>query len=193
MKSNFEPDPITFHPLFDSISEEPRFDESSLEKDCLLLFHHHVCQTLEPELYRKSGAKPPLEKPEERREDEEQLGSKESWRRRRPSVALAEEEEVLLDEHHHINLLRSASNATSQVAIVGSHVCPIESLGYELFENDFFKQDRRSRDRAHIIRYVTLKWSLCFLFRALAGAIVFFNNLAGVKFVVTSNLMLAKK
>ncbi|XP_008793993.2 putative chloride channel-like protein CLC-g [Phoenix dactylifera] len=109
----------------------------------------------------------------------------------------AEEEEELLDEHHRINLRRSASNVTSQVAIVGSHVCPIESLDYELVENDLFK-DWRHRGRAHIICYVTLKWSLCFLIGALAGAVGFFNNLAveniaGFKFVVTSNLMLAKK
>ncbi|XP_008801915.2 putative chloride channel-like protein CLC-g isoform X2 [Phoenix dactylifera] len=114
------------------------------------------------------------------------------------AAVVAEEEEMLVDEQHRVDLRRSASNTTSQVAIVGAHVCPIESLDYELIENDFFKQDWRSRGRSHIFRYVTLKWSLCFLIGALAGAVGFFNNLAveniaGVKFVVTSNMMLARK
>ncbi|KAG1327894.1 Chloride channel protein CLC-c [Cocos nucifera] len=114
------------------------------------------------------------------------------------AVVAEEEEETLLDEQHRINLLRSASNMTSQVAIVGADVCPIESLDYELIENEFFKQDWRSRGCAYIFRYVALKWSLCFLIGALAGGVGFFNNLAveniaGVKFVVTSNMMLSRK
>ncbi|KAK4391559.1 putative chloride channel-like protein CLC-g [Sesamum angolense] len=39
---------------------------------------------------------------------------------------------------------RSRSNTTSQVAIVGSDLCPIESLDYEIIENVFFKQDWRT-------------------------------------------------
>ncbi|URE10117.1 Voltage gated chloride channel [Musa troglodytarum] len=97
-------------------------------------------------------------------------------------------------EDHFLRIRRSAS----QLAIIGSSLCPIESLDYELIENDFFKQDWRSRGQAHIVRYVILKWTLCFLVGALAGAVGFFNNLAveniaGVKFVVTSNMMLAGK
>ncbi|XP_040379348.1 putative chloride channel-like protein CLC-g [Oryza brachyantha] len=91
---------------------------------------------------------------------------------------------------------RSQSNTTSQVALVGVGVCPIESLDYELIENDVFKQDWRARGRGHILRYVALKWGLCFLVGALAAAAGFVANLgvenvAGAKFVVTSNLMLA--
>ncbi|RRT56138.1 hypothetical protein B296_00025753 [Ensete ventricosum] len=97
-----------------------------------------------------------------------------------------------------LRIRRSAPLTTSQLAIVGSNLCPIESLDYELIENDFFKQDWRSRGQAHIVRYVILKWTLCFLVGSLAGAVGFFNNLAveniaGVKFVVTSNMMLAGK
>ena len=67
-----------------------------------------------------------------------------------------------------------------------------------IVENEFFKQDWRSRDGAQILQYVVLKWTLCFLVGALAGGVGFFNNLAveniaGVKFVVTSNMMLAQK
>ncbi|CAK9153194.1 unnamed protein product [Ilex paraguariensis] len=96
------------------------------------------------------------------------------------------------------NLRRSASNTTSQVAIVGSNPCPIESLDYELIENHFFKQDWRSRGKIEICQYIFMKWILCFLIGFIVSLIGFTNNLAveniaGMKFVVTSNMMLAKK
>ncbi|CAA6661458.1 unnamed protein product [Spirodela intermedia] len=98
-------------------------------------------------------------------------------------------------------LRRAAPNSTSQLAIVGSNVCPIESLDYEIIENDsLFKleQDWRGRGRGQIFQYVLLKWTLCFLLGLTAGAVGFFNNLAveniaGVKFVITSNLMLSRQ
>jgi len=52
---------------------------------------------------------------------------------------------------------RSISNATSQLAIVGSNVCPIESLDYEIIENDLFKHDWRSRTQIQIFQYIILK------------------------------------
>ena len=122
-------------------------------------------------------------------------------------------------------LHRSATNNISQVAMVGSKACPIESLDYEyaprpslppisaaipclaffnpssarrLIENDVFKQDWRARGRTHILRYLALKWALCFLVGALTAAAAFLANLgvenvAGVKFVVTSTLMLERR
>ncbi|XP_043703079.1 putative chloride channel-like protein CLC-g [Telopea speciosissima] len=101
----------------------------------------------------------------------------------------------LLENHNDVLLRRCASKATSQVAIVGSNVCPIESLDYELIENDFFKQDWRSRDKIQIFQYLFMKWILCFLIGSLTGLVGFFNNLAvenvaGMKFVITSNMML---
>ncbi|XP_077216825.1 putative chloride channel-like protein CLC-g [Tasmannia lanceolata] len=112
--------------------------------------------------------------------------------------------EPLLDQDHenqHQNRLllrRSASNTTSQIAIIGANVCSIESLDYEIPENDFFNQDWRSRDRNQIFQYIFMKWSFCFLVGIIAGLIGFLNNLsieniAGIKFVITSNMMLAKK
>uniref|UniRef100_A0A5B6ZID0 Chloride channel protein n=1 Tax=Davidia involucrata TaxID=16924 RepID=A0A5B6ZID0_DAVIN len=93
---------------------------------------------------------------------------------------------------------RSAFNNTSQVAIVGANVYPIESLDYEIIENDFFKQDWRSRSKIQICQYIFMKWTLCFLIGSTVSLIGFFNNLAveniaGMKFVVTSNMMLANK
>ncbi|KAK4753926.1 hypothetical protein SAY87_002030 [Trapa incisa] len=93
---------------------------------------------------------------------------------------------------------RSFINSTSQVAMVGANVCPIESLDYEIAENDFFKQDWRTRRKVQIIQYIFMKWFLSFLIGVIVSLIGFFNNLAveniaGIKFVVTSNMMLAKR
>ncbi|XP_027329654.1 putative chloride channel-like protein CLC-g isoform X1 [Abrus precatorius] len=93
---------------------------------------------------------------------------------------------------------RSIVNSTSQVAIIGANVCPIESLDYEIFENEFFKQDWRSRGKAQILQYVVMKWLLCFLVGVIVAVIGFCNNLAvenlaGIKFVVTSNMMFENK
>ncbi|KAH6779281.1 Voltage-gated chloride channel family protein [Perilla frutescens var. hirtella] len=95
-------------------------------------------------------------------------------------------------------LRRSASNTTSQVAIVGSNICPIESLDYEIIENDFVNPDWRSRELVQICQYMLMKWILCFLIGHIVGLLGFFINLAvenvaGMKFVVTSNMMLARK
>ncbi|KAK4431776.1 putative chloride channel-like protein CLC-g [Sesamum alatum] len=93
---------------------------------------------------------------------------------------------------------RSRSNTTSQVAIVGSDLCPIESLDYEIIENDFFKQDWRTMGTVDIFQYIFIKWTLCFLIGLIVSLLGFLNNLAieniaGVKFVITSNLMLSRK
>ncbi|XWS70749.1 hypothetical protein CRYUN_Cryun03dG0075500 [Craigia yunnanensis] len=89
-------------------------------------------------------------------------------------------------------------NSTSQVAIVGSDLCPIESLDYEIAENAFFKQDWRTRGKIQIFQYIFMKWLLCFLIGAIVSLVGFCNNIAveniaGVKFVVTSNMMLAQR
>ncbi|KAJ0918255.1 putative CBS domain, chloride channel, voltage gated, chloride channel, core [Helianthus annuus] len=95
-------------------------------------------------------------------------------------------------------LRRSASNTTSQIAIVGSNPCPIESLDYEIIENDVFKQDWRSQSKSQIFQYISMKWILCFVIGIVVSLIGFFNNLAieniaGVKFVITSNMMFANR
>ncbi|CAN6699799.1 unnamed protein product [Malus baccata var. baccata] len=97
-----------------------------------------------------------------------------------------------------ISRQRSAPNSTSQVALVGANVCPIESLDYEILENEFFKQDWRSRGKVHAFQYLFMKWVSCFLIGIVVGLIGFCNNLAveniaGIKFVVTSNMMLQRR
>uniref|UniRef100_A0A453EAE9 Uncharacterized protein n=1 Tax=Aegilops tauschii subsp. strangulata TaxID=200361 RepID=A0A453EAE9_AEGTS len=86
-------------------------------------------------------------------------------------------------------------NTTSQIAIVGANICPIESLDYEVVENNLFKQDWRSRKKKHIFQYIIMKWTLVLLIGLLTGLVGFFNNLAveniaGLKLLITSDLML---
>lgn len=69
---------------------------------------------------------------------------------------------------------------------------------FRIAENEFFKQDWRSRGKYQIFQYIFMKWSLCFLVGLIVGGIGFGTNLAveniaGMKFVVTSNMMLAEK
>nr|XP_043622715.1 chloride channel protein CLC-c-like [Erigeron canadensis] len=92
-------------------------------------------------------------------------------------------------------LSKNRVNTSSQIAIVGSNVCPIESLDYEILENDLFKQDWRSRKKVQIFQYVVLKWTLALCIGIITGLVGFFNNLAveniaGFKFLLTSQLML---
>lgn len=95
-------------------------------------------------------------------------------------------------------LLRKRTNTTSQIALIGANVCPIESLDYEIVENDLFKQDWRSRKKLQIFQYIVLKWTLALLIGLATGLVGFFNNLAveniaGFKLVLTSDLMLKQK
>nr|UTD53595.1 chloride channel G [Casuarina glauca] len=107
----------------------------------------------------------------------------------------AEEESVTVPL---LSAQRSLPNSTSQVAIVGANVCPIESLDYEIFENELFKQDWRTRGKVQILQYTFMKWLLCFLVGLTVSLVGFCNNLAvenlaGIKFVFTSNMMLESR
>ncbi|KAJ9671249.1 hypothetical protein PVL29_027302 [Vitis rotundifolia] len=95
-------------------------------------------------------------------------------------------------------LLTKRRNTTSQIAIVGANVCSIESLDYEIVENELFKQDWRSRKKAQIFQYVVLKWALALLIGLGTGLVGFFNNIAveniaGFKLLLTSDFMSKKK
>lgn len=94
-------------------------------------------------------------------------------------------------------LLRNRKNTTSQIAIVGANACPIESLDYEILENELFKQDWRTSKKVQIYQYVFLKWTFALLIGLGTGLVGLFNNLAveniaGFKFLLTSSLMLEK-
>ncbi|XP_042382838.1 chloride channel protein CLC-c-like [Zingiber officinale] len=92
-------------------------------------------------------------------------------------------------------LRKLTGNTTSQIAIIGANVCPVESLDYEIVENDVFKEDWRSRKKVQIFQYIVLKWTLALMIGLATGLVGFFNNLAveniaGFKLLLTSNLML---
>ncbi|GAB4855758.1 hypothetical protein Ancab_024403 [Ancistrocladus abbreviatus] len=95
-------------------------------------------------------------------------------------------------------LLRKRTNMTSQIAVIGSNVSPIESLDYEIVENELFKQDWRSRKKVQIFQYIFLKWALVLLIGLGTGLVGFFNNIgveniAGFKLLLTGDLMSEKK
>ncbi|KAH0987840.1 hypothetical protein GBA52_015017 [Prunus armeniaca] len=95
-------------------------------------------------------------------------------------------------------LLTKRKNTTSQIAIVGSNVCPIESLDYEIFENELFRQDWRSAKKIQVFQYVVLKWAFALLIGLVTGLVGFFNNIAveniaGFKLLLTSDLMSDEK
>ncbi|KAM7513896.1 hypothetical protein LguiA_003479 [Lonicera macranthoides] len=95
-------------------------------------------------------------------------------------------------------LLRKRTNTTSQIAIVGANACPIESLDYEIIENELFKQDWRSRKKVQIFQYIVLKWALALLIGLGTGLVGFFSNIAveniaGFKLLLTNTLMSEEK
>ncbi|XP_057769106.1 putative chloride channel-like protein CLC-g isoform X2 [Salvia miltiorrhiza] len=76
-------------------------------------------------------------------------------------------------------------------ALIMSFLCRI-------IENDFVRPDWRSRELVEICQYTLIKWILCLLIGQIVGLLGFFINLAvenvaGQKFVVTSNMMLARR
>ncbi|CAM6118423.1 unnamed protein product [Calypogeia fissa] len=101
------------------------------------------------------------------------------------------EEPLLLRKGSSLPLGSFRSNCEKHTAIIGSNVAPIESLDYELIENEIFRQDWRSRTKIEILQYVVLKWTfalLIALFTALVGLgiNVAVENIAGAKFVWTA-------
>ncbi|KAE8697413.1 Chloride channel protein CLC-c [Hibiscus syriacus] len=92
-------------------------------------------------------------------------------------------------------LLTKRRNTTSQIAIVGANACPVESLDYEIIENELFKQDWRSRKTIQIFQYVLLKWAFALIIGLFTGLVGIFNNIAvenisGFKLLMTTGLML---
>lgn len=74
----------------------------------------------------------------------------------------------------------SVLNETSQHAIIGVKRSHIESLDYEIAENDVFKDYWRSRTRGEILQYITLKWTMACLVGICTGVVAFVVNVATV-------------
>uniref|UniRef100_A0A803MMY1 Chloride channel protein n=2 Tax=Chenopodium quinoa TaxID=63459 RepID=A0A803MMY1_CHEQI len=82
--------------------------------------------------------------------------------------------------------------------MVGAKVSHIESLDYEINENDLFKQDWRSRSKVQVLQYVFLKWKLAFLVGLLTGLIatvinLAVENIAGYKLLLVSGYVQEKR
>ncbi|KAL3526176.1 hypothetical protein ACH5RR_014548 [Cinchona calisaya] len=75
-------------------------------------------------------------------------------------------------------LKRNRTLSSSPLAMVGAKVSYIESLDYEINENDLFKHDWRSRAQVQVLQYIFLKWALAFLVGLLTGVIASLINLA---------------
>ncbi|MBA0687871.1 hypothetical protein Goari_005691 [Gossypium aridum] len=95
-------------------------------------------------------------------------------------------------------LLIKRVNTTSQIAIVGANVCPVESLDYEVPENELVNEDWRSRRTVQIFQYILLKWAFALIIGLSTGLVGIFNNIAveniaGFKLLLTTELMLKQK
>ncbi|MBA0804241.1 hypothetical protein Gohar_003838, partial [Gossypium harknessii] len=95
-------------------------------------------------------------------------------------------------------LLIKRVNTTSQIAIVGANVCPVESLDYEVPENELVNEDWRSRRTVQIFQYILLKWAFALIIGLSTGLVGIFNNIAveniaGFKLLLTTDLMLKHK
>ncbi|KAK6912987.1 CBS domain [Dillenia turbinata] len=91
-------------------------------------------------------------------------------------------------------LKRSRTISSSHLAMVGAKVSRIESLDYEINENDIFKHDWRSRSAVQVLQYLCLKWTLAFLVGLLTGLIatainLAVENIAGYKLLAVSDFV----
>ncbi|XVE83440.1 hypothetical protein DITRI_Ditri16bG0088900 [Diplodiscus trichospermus] len=91
-------------------------------------------------------------------------------------------------------LLIKRLSTTSQIALVGANVCPVDSLDYEIAENELFKQDWWSTRKVASFQYVLLKWAFALFIGLGTGLVGIFNNIAveniaGFKLLLTTELM----
>ncbi|CAO2816126.1 unnamed protein product [Amaranthus hypochondriacus] len=101
------------------------------------------------------------------------------------------EPDVESNSVHQPLLKRNRTLSASHLAMVGAKVSHIESLDYEINENDLFKQDWRSRSKTQRLQYVFLKWKLAFMIGLLTGLIatvinLAVENIAGYKLLLVS-------
>ncbi|KAM1769826.1 hypothetical protein ACFX11_044843 [Malus domestica] len=80
--------------------------------------------------------------------------------------------------HQPLLLKRNRTLSSTPLAMVGAKVSHIESLDYEINENDLFMHDWRSRTKVQVLQYVFLKWILAFLVGLLTSIIATLINLA---------------
>ncbi|KAJ1375655.1 Chloride channel, voltage gated [Sesbania bispinosa] len=96
-------------------------------------------------------------------------------------MEVVEREEEIDPESNQLNqplLKRNRTLSSNPLALVGEKVSYIESLDYEINENDLFKHNWRTRSRVEVLQYIFLKWTLAFLVGFLTGIIATLINLA---------------
>ncbi|GJS22513.1 chloride channel protein CLC-b-like protein [Tanacetum coccineum] len=91
---------------------------------------------------------------------------------------IEQEKESNNHSYHEPLLKRNHALSASPHAIIGAKVSNIESLDYEINENDLFKHDWRSRSKGQVLQYIFLKWFQAFLVGILTGIIATLINLA---------------
>lgn len=96
------------------------------------------------------------------------------------------EEERESTESNSSLLKRNRTLSSTSLAIVGTKVPHIESLDYEINENDLFKHDWRKRSRVQTLQCVFIKWTLAFLVGLLTGGVatlisLSIENISGYK------------
>ncbi|GMI68338.1 CHLORIDE CHANNEL-A, chloride channel A, CHLORIDE CHANNEL A [Hibiscus trionum] len=114
-------------------------------------------------------------------DDSSHLAKPESPNTMEAEAVVDEEERDPEAETNSLNeplLKRNRTLSTSPLALVGATVSHLESLDYEINENDLFKHDWRSRSRVQVLQYIFLKWLLAFLVGLLTGLIATLINLA---------------
>ncbi|KAK6798861.1 hypothetical protein RDI58_006564 [Solanum bulbocastanum] len=95
-------------------------------------------------------------------------------------------------ESTEINYSRNRTLSSTSVATVGAKVSHIESLDYEINENNLFKHDWRKRSRVQTLQYVFIKWTLAFLVGLFTGGVATLislstENISGYKLRATVN------
>lgn len=96
-----------------------------------------------------------------------------------PKLEVGEEGGDLENNTLHQPLLkRNRALSSNPLALVGAKVSHIESLDYEINENELFKHDWRSRSKFQVLQYIFCKWTLALLVGLLTGLIATFINLA---------------
>ncbi|XP_020525513.1 chloride channel protein CLC-a [Amborella trichopoda] len=124
------------------------------------------------------------------------LSSSDAANLRTPMEEEEDEEKDPESDNLHRPLLKRVR--TSQLALIGAKLSPIESLDYEINENDLFKHDWRSRSRVEVLQYIIMKWTFAFLVGLLTGLVaVFINfaveNIAGRKLLAVSHMVDQKR
>uniref|UniRef100_A0A2P2JU47 Chloride channel protein n=3 Tax=Rhizophora mucronata TaxID=61149 RepID=A0A2P2JU47_RHIMU len=138
---------------------------------------------------------------EQREEEEEEVEDREvgdwKWKEEEYDESFSRSSRQLLIAKSNY-MSRRRVNTTSQIAIFGANACPIESLDYEIVENELFKQDWRSRKKIQIFQYIVLKWAFALIVGLGTGLVGLVNNIAveniaGFKLLLVTDLMEKEK